>query len=117
VLPAALPGGEAAGPQAWWPQAGADRAAGRPIGQTCIYLDAAATNSDCHGSEAVYARDQVVGSVTSGSWAPSLDRSLAFAYVEAEAAKAGAILEVMVLGERRAAYDPLSTRPRAQLEK
>lgn len=99
---------------------GRDSLLARPIGQACIYLDVAATNSDCHGSEAVYAGDRVVGSVTSGSWAPSLDRSLAFAYVEAEAAKAGSVLEVMVLGERRpakvldtSAYDPLSTRPRA----
>jgi dimethylglycine dehydrogenase len=87
--------------------------------QTCVHLEVAAIGSDCHGAEAVYARDRMVGSVTSGAFAPYLERSLAFAFVSPEAATSGEALSVMVLGERRpatiltpAAYDPSNLRPR-----
>jgi dimethylglycine dehydrogenase len=94
------------------------RASG-PLRQTCVYLEVAATDSDCHGAEAVYSGDAVVGSVTSGAWAPYLDRSLAFASIDAAAVRPDEPLQVMLLGELRqatilaeAAYDPLNIRSR-----
>jgi dimethylglycine dehydrogenase len=94
------------------------RQSGAPS-QTCVYLEVAATDSDCHGAEAVYSGDAVVGAVTSGAWAPYLDRSLAFALIDAAAVRPDEPLQVMLLGEPRratilaeAAYDPLNMRSR-----
>jgi dimethylglycine dehydrogenase len=98
---------------------GHDAMLARSSTQTCVCLEVTTIDSDCHGAEAVYEGDRVVGSVTSGAWAPYLERSLAFAFVCPEAAGSGSALDVMVLGERRPAriltnaYDALNIRPRA----
>jgi dimethylglycine dehydrogenase len=98
---------------------GRDAMLARPSTQTCVYLEVAAIDSDCHGSEAVYQGDRVVGSVTSSAWSPHLARSLAFAFIDSDAAASGMALDVMVLGERRAtkvltdAYDPANVRAHA----
>jgi dimethylglycine dehydrogenase len=85
---------------------------------SCIYLDVDAADSDCHGAEAVYDSDRVVGSISSAAFGPYVRRSLAFAFVEPAYAEPGRALDVMVLGERRrarvlgeAAYDPANRRP------
>jgi dimethylglycine dehydrogenase len=98
---------------------GRDAMLARSSTQTCVCLEVSTIDSDCHGAEAVYQGGRVVGSVTSGAWAPYLERSLAFAFVCPETAGSGSALDVMVLGERRPAriltdaYDPSNTRPRA----
>jgi dimethylglycine dehydrogenase len=83
----------------------------------CVYLEVAAGDSDCHGSEAVLKQGQVVGSISSGAFGPYVGRSLAFAFVQPAYAKAGTDLDVMMLGEVRsarvlgqAAYDPGNQR-------
>ena len=57
----------------------------------------------------------------SGAWGPSVNASLAFGYVRPEHAAPGTELDVVVLGEPRAArvlaearYDPGNLRPRAR---
>jgi dimethylglycine dehydrogenase len=49
---------------------GRDALLARPINQTCVYLEIEAAQSDCHGAEAVYAGNRVVGSVSSGAGRP-----------------------------------------------
>ncbi|MBF2759945.1 MAG: FAD-dependent oxidoreductase [Ectothiorhodospiraceae bacterium AqS1] len=84
----------------------------------CVFLEVD-TDVDCHGGEAVMRSGRRIGSVSSGAYGPSVQRSLAFAYVDPESAQAGQELEVMVLGENRPAwvlgkapYDPDNLRPR-----
>ena len=77
-------------------------------------------NSRCLGGEAILADGERTGAVSSGAWGPSVEASLAFGYVRPEHAAPGTELEVVVLGEPRAArvlaearYDPGNFRPRA----
>ncbi len=86
----------------------------------CAYLEVDADGVDPHASETVFLEGRRVGQVSSGGYGFSVEKSLAFAYVEPAAAAPGTELEVMVLGERRAArvlaepvYDPNNERPRA----
>ena len=83
----------------------------------CVYLDVETRDSDCHGSEAVFREGQIVGSVSSGAFGPTVQRSLAFAFVATDSAHAGTELDLMLLGELRrarvrdgAAYDPTNER-------
>jgi dimethylglycine dehydrogenase len=82
-------------------------------------LDVAAGDADCHGNEAVHAGGRVVGITTSGGHAHWLRKSLAVAYLDAEARAPGTALEVEILGERRPAvvvreplFDSENARPR-----
>ncbi len=72
-----------------------------------VYLDVAVPGepgaADCIGGEAVFFGDRPVGLTTSGGYGFTVDKSLAFAYVSADAAEAGTGLSVLILGERRAA--------------
>ncbi|MDX1513088.1 MAG: FAD-dependent oxidoreductase, partial [Gammaproteobacteria bacterium] len=86
----------------------------------CVYLEVDADDADCLGGEAALVDGRRIGAVSSGAFGPSVNASLAFAYVSPEFARPGTELEVMVLGERRAArvrdqalYDPDNRRPRA----
>jgi dimethylglycine dehydrogenase len=79
-----------------------------------------ATDADCLGNEPVYVGERVAGLTTSGGYGPAVGRSLAFAYVAPELAVAETALEVLLMGERRAArvladapWDPDNLRPRA----
>jgi dimethylglycine dehydrogenase len=91
-----------------------------PAAWRCVALaldDAA--DADCHGGEAVLHHGRVVGAVSSGAWGPAVERSLAFATVEAAAAAPGTALAVTVLGMQRVArvlaeapYDPAGHRLR-----
>jgi dimethylglycine dehydrogenase len=83
-------------------------------------LEVDALDADCWGSEAVWAGGRVVGITTSGGYAHWLGRSLAVAYLDAEAAAPGTRLEVEILGARRPAravaeplFDPTNLRLRA----
>ena len=86
----------------------------------CLYLEIDAADFDCHGSEAVLHNGEVVGSISSGAWAPYVKRSLAFAFVKAPFAQPDAKLEALVLGSPRSArilekplYDPDDVRLRS----
>ena len=88
---------------------------------TCVYLavDGDGAN-DGNGGEAVLADGVQVGAISSIAWGHRVDRLLAFAYVAPERAAPGTRLEVVIMGERRAAevlgeavYDPASELPRA----
>jgi len=87
----------------------------------CVYLDIEPDGDiDGHGGEAVLWKGQRVGSTSSVAYGHSVDRILAFAYVTPGAAVPGTDLEVVLMGQSRAArvlaepvYDPASERPRA----
>ncbi len=87
----------------------------------CAYLSVEADgDSDGHGGEAVRMNGETVGATSSIAYGHTVGAILAFAYVRPEAARPGAELEVVIMGEpRRArvlarpAYDPESLRPRA----
>jgi dimethylglycine dehydrogenase len=67
------------------------------------YMTVDAGDNDCRGNEPVYLNGKVVGLTTSGGYGFAVNKSLAFAYVEPELAKAGQNLEVLLLGERKSA--------------
>ena len=90
----------------------------RPWQCACLEVDAG--DADCLGGEAILANGERTGAVSSGAWGPSVGASLAFGYVRPEHAAPGTGLEVVVLGEPRAArvlaearYDPGNSRPRS----
>jgi dimethylglycine dehydrogenase len=67
------------------------------------YMTVEAGDNDCRGNEPVYLNGKVVGLTTSGAYGFAVNKSLAFAYVEPDVAKAGQHLEVLLLGERKKA--------------
>ena len=86
----------------------------------CVHLEVDAADADCLGGEAILAGGERTGAISSGAWGPSVGASLAFGYVRPEHGAPGTELEVVVLGEPRAArvlsearYDPGNLRPRA----
>lgn len=81
------------------------------------YMSVAVTDSDPIGGEVILDMDRPVGVVTSGAYGPTVDRTLAFAYLKTEYAVPGRELSIEILGERRAgtvmsaaAYDPGNTK-------
>ncbi len=79
-----------------------------------------AVDFDIAGGEPVFAGDRVVGVTTSGGHGHATGLSLGFAYVDSGFDAAGTKLEIMLLGDRRAAevipssvYDPSNARLRA----
>lgn len=95
---------------------GRDRVDDSPTGNgwKLVYLDVQAADADCIGGEGVFGPDGApLGLTTSGGWGFTVERSLAFAYVDAAHAAAGAEMNVLILGEpqpaivlERPAYDP-----------
>ncbi len=86
----------------------------------CVQLEVGTHNADCLGGEAVVVNGERIGAVSSGAFGPSVNASLAFAYVTPGHAHPGSEVAVMVLGEPRQArvlgqpkYDPDSERPRS----
>ena len=67
------------------------------------YLEIEAGDVDVLGGEAVFRDGRLVGSVSSGNTGATTGKSLAFAFVEPEAARPGTRLEVSILGELRPA--------------
>ncbi len=75
--------------------------------------------NDGHGGEAVLLNDQVVGSVGSITYAHTVGKIVAFAYIKPEATDAGTQLQVVIAGKPRAAtvldkpvYDHENVLPR-----
>ncbi len=82
-----------------------------------VYLDVDADNADAIGNEPVYYRNKIVGVVTSGAYGFRVNKSLAFAYVNANLAETGNEFEIHILGQKRKAivlkdmiYDPKNIR-------
>ena len=78
------------------------------------------TDSDCAGNEPVLADGKQVGLTTSGAYGHAVNKSLAFAYVDPRLTAPGTALEVIMLGEPRAArilpspaWDAANTRLKA----
>ena len=78
-----------------------------------VYLEVDIMDADPIGNEPVYYQNRIVGVVTSGAFGFRVNKSLAFAYVEAEIAKKTKEFDIQILGLKRkakvleeAAYDP-----------
>ncbi len=91
-----------------------------PLKWKCVSLDVAAHDADCWGGETIYGNDGVAGFVSSGGYGHRVNKSLAFAYVDAGCSDVGTELHVDILGERQRAtvlggpvYDAANDRPRA----
>jgi len=77
------------------------------------YLEIDVDDADARGNEPVYHNNKIVGVVTSGDYGFRINKSLAFAYVQAELAKDETELLVEIQGQKRKAkilnapaYDP-----------
>ena len=84
-----------------------------------VYAEIAATDTDARGGEPVLVADRCIGVITSGAYGHRVQKSLAFACVDAQFSAPGSRFEVLIQGERRgatvlegAAYDPLNARMR-----
>ena len=82
-----------------------------------VYLEVAATDADCRGNEPVYHDGQLVGITTGGAYGHAVEKSLAFAYVRPELARAAGEFAVELHGARHVArmipepaYDPENAR-------
>ena len=78
-----------------------------------VYLEIDVDDADARGNEPVYHNNKIVGVVTSGGYGFRINKSLAFAYVQAELAKDETELVVEIQGQKRnakilnsPAYDP-----------
>jgi len=85
-----------------------------------ITLDIAARDADAIGDEPIWYDGRVVGWVTSGGYAHSVQKSLALGYVDRDVAEHTSGFEVELIGERcaavrlaAAAFDPQGKRMRA----
>ncbi len=78
-----------------------DREQGPKVRLVTLTVDAEA--ADVSGDEAVWHDGAVVGWVTSGGYAHTVDRSVALAYVPSELAAENGSFEVEIIGDRRAA--------------
>jgi dimethylglycine dehydrogenase len=91
------------------PFIGRDAIGADPTGEEwrLAYLAVAVPNetgaADCVGGEGVFAGESAVGLTTSGGYGYTVEQSLAFAYVHAAVAEPATELDVLILGERRAA--------------
>lgn len=101
-------------------KAATQAASARPLRWVCACLEVEADGvSDGHGGEAVTAGDRRVGAIASIAYGHRVDRLLAFAFLDPDAAEPDAALEVVIMGRRRAArvltdaaYDPENLLPR-----
>jgi dimethylglycine dehydrogenase len=85
-----------------------------------VQAEVEATDTDARGGEPARAGARGLGVVTSGAYGHRVDKSLAFASVDAQFAAAGSTFDVLIQGERRtatvlgaAAFDPDNLRMRA----
>ena len=85
-----------------------------------VYLEVDAADADCLGGEPVFADGRLVGVTTSGAYGFTVEKSLAFAYVEPAVAAGGGDLEVQILDRlckarilAGPAHDPANARLRA----
>ena len=87
------------------------------INTKLVYLEVDADDTDCLGNEPVLNSEQIIGVTTSGAYGHSVNKSLAFAYVDPKYADSGNNFEIRILGQDRsatvlkeAAYDPQNLR-------
>ena len=85
-----------------------------------VYCTVDADDADPMGNEPVWDGDTIIGITTSGAYGFTVNKTVAFAYVEPKYAQAGTAFEIDILGRRRAAtvqaeplYDPKNERLRA----
>ena len=86
----------------------------------CAYLEVDDDGlNDGHGGEAVLARGECIGTVSSIAYGFSVEKLLAFAYLKPQYAVQGTRVDVVIMGQSRAAtvqteaaYDPDNLRPR-----
>ncbi|MEM8791907.1 MAG: FAD-dependent oxidoreductase [Pseudomonadota bacterium] len=91
-----------------------------PLRYVCAYLEVAADGvADGHGGEAVMVGERQIGLTSSIAYGHRVGKLLAFAFLAPEFAAPGTVLEVIVMGGRRAAkvlagpaYDPENLLPR-----
>ncbi len=92
-----------------------------PLSMVLVYCEVDAGDNDVRGNEPAFGDDgTVMGIATSGAWAHTLGRSLAFVYVDPRYEAPGSTFELDLLGERRRAtvlaepaYDPSNVALRA----
>ena len=93
-----------------------------PLAMVLVYCEVDASDSDVRGNEPAFAPgdQQVMGIATSGAWGYSVNRSLAFVYVDPRFEAPGSVFDLDLLGERRQAtvlaepaYDPANTALRS----
>jgi dimethylglycine dehydrogenase len=85
-----------------------------------VYLEVAAEDADVRGGEPLFAGEKVIGVTTSGGYGHTVNKSLAFAFVDPKFARPGSAFEVEILAERYRAtvlaepvYDPKNVRLRS----
>jgi len=86
----------------------------------CAYLEVDDDGlNDGHGGEAVLARGECIGTVSSIAYGFGVEKLLAFAYLKPQYAIQGTRVDVVIMGQSRAAtvqteaaYDPDNLRPR-----
>jgi dimethylglycine dehydrogenase len=94
------------------------------IDMVLVYCEVDATDSDCRGNEPCYDPtddgSRCMGITTGGAWGHTVDRSLAFAYVDPAFESPGSTFEITLFGQRHTAtvldgpaHDPANERLRA----
>jgi dimethylglycine dehydrogenase len=85
-----------------------------------IYVEVAAGDADVRGGEPLLAGERVIGVTTSGGYGHTVQKSLAFAYVEPDFAMPGSNFDIEILAQRHQAtvlaeptYDPNNVRLRS----
>jgi len=85
-----------------------------------VYVEVTADDADVRGGEPVIAGENVIGVTTSGAYGHTVDKSLAFAYVEPGFAAPESTFDIEILGQRCQAkvlsepvYDPENVRLRS----
>ena len=100
---------------------GRDESFAREPRWICAYLEIVPDAiADGHGGEAVLRDGEVVGSISSIAYGPTVGKILAFAFLSPSAASPDTALKVIIQGQARVArvltepaHDPRSIRPRA----
>jgi dimethylglycine dehydrogenase len=82
-----------------------------------VYCEVGADDADPMGNEPVLNGDEIVGVTTSGAYGHTVQKSLAFAYVNSGYESPGTTFDVRILGQRRqatvlshAVWDPVNAR-------
>ena len=87
------------------------------LSMVLVYCEVDTVDTECRGNEPVYFDGEMVGITTSGTWSHTLNKSLAFAYVDPDLENVESGLEIQIMGERRPAtvlqapaVDPLNLK-------
>ena len=87
------------------------------IGIKLVYISLETNDVDCLGNEPVLDNEEIIGVTTSGAYGHTVDKSLAFAYVQKKYSEPDTEFEVRILGKKYKArvikgpiYDPKNLR-------